>query len=189
MRPPSRERAALKFLAWLLVSAALFGYAINEYASGAMLRWYYYQAKADGYAVNARAFAEATPAHPAALQIGAFTRVDGLRAVRVRAGDRLPEGATGVIDADTVRKGMRARLDGDHLLVLVPWEVRESNGFTFRDGFAHKNIRANPLSGVWNLVMVLLMGLSLGLMAEGFTDLLGVRLQKSDHTVSRGEGA
>lgn len=35
--------------------------------------------------------------------------------------------------------------------------------------------------------MVLAMGLSLGLMAEGFTDLLGVRLQKSDHSVSRGE--
>jgi hypothetical protein len=82
---------------------------------------------------------------------------------------------------------VRARIVGNQLLVLVPWQVRESNGFTFWEGFTHKNVGTNPYSGVWNLVMVLAMGLSLGLMAEGFTDLLGVRLRKSDHSISRGE--
>ena len=67
----------------------------------------------------------------------------------------------------------------------MPWQVRESKGFLFRDGFTHKHVRTNPVSGVWNLVMVILMGLSLGLMAEGFTDLLGVRLRRSEHTVAR----
>lgn len=151
MRPPSRRRSALKFLAWLLVSAALFAYAINTYTTGRMVRWYYYQAKADGYAVDARAFAGATPERPAALQVGTWTSLDGgRRAVPVRTGDPLPVGATGVIDLDTIHKGVCARVVGDQLLVLVPWQVRESNGFTFREGFTHKNVGTNPFSGMWN---------------------------------------
>ena len=181
----SRRAAAVKFAAWAATTALVFAYAVAVYTSGALVRWYYYEATANGYAVDARSLGEATADRPVALGIGNFSAVDGARAVRVSAGDRLPEGATGVIDLPTVTRGDRVRLEGDRLVVLVPWELRESKGFMFRDGFAHKHVRANPWAGVWNLVMVMLMGLSLGYLAQSFTDLIGLRLQRSDHTVSR----
>ena len=186
MTRPSRPRAALKFLGWLAAAASVFAYAIHTYTSGTMARWYYYEATADGYAVSAKHFAEATPERPASLIIGEFAALSGLQAVPVRAGQVLPRGATGVIGLDVLRAGTRVRVEGPRLVVLQPWQVGEAKGFTFREGFSHKNVRANPISGVWNLIMVMLMGLTLGFTAEGFTDLIGVRLRRSDHTVDRG---
>ena len=74
-------------------------------------------------------------------------------------------------------------LDGGRLKVSVPWEWHEKKGFRYKDSFTHKNVKTNPLSGVWNLVMVGLIGLCLGYLAEGFTDMLGWKFKKIDHTV------
>jgi hypothetical protein len=178
-----RVRALVKFLFWVVATTVVVAYAINTYRSGQMVRWYYFQSKADGYAVNATAFQQATRENPISLIIGEYADVSGLRAVRVTKGSRLPEGANGVIDLATVEKGDRVRVDAGRLVVAVPWQIKEAKGFKFRDGFTHKNIRTNPLSGLWNLVMVGLVGLCLGFLAEGFTDLIGLEFQKIDHSV------
>jgi hypothetical protein len=178
-----RRRALIKFCFWVLMTVLVFGYAIHFYRSGTMVHWYYYKAKADGFAVNTKAFANASPEKPASLQIGAFTKLDGLQTVRVKKGDILPEQTTGVIDLKTVEEGKRVRLDGGALTVLIPWQIKEAKGFKYKDSFTHKQIRTNPLSGVWNLVMVGLIGLCLGYLAEGFTDLIGLKFQKIEHSV------
>ncbi len=178
-----RGRAIIKFLFWAVATTVVFTYAISFYRSGQMAHWYYFKASADGYALNTRLVVDASPKQPITLEVGTFTVVDGLRAVLVHKGDILPDGATGVIDRQTVKKGRRAKLVGDRLLVLVPWELKESKGFTYRDEFTHKNVKTNPMSGVWNVVMVGLIGLCLGYLAEGFTDMVGLRFQKIDHTV------
>jgi hypothetical protein len=59
--------------------------------------------------------------------------------------------------------------------------VKESKGFKFKDTFKHKGIETWPWVGVWNVLIVALLGVSLGLMAEGFTDMLGLRLEKIRH--------
>jgi hypothetical protein len=179
----SRVRALVKFTFWAIATVAVFTYAIRSYTSGTMVHWYYFQARADGYAVNTRAFADATPDRPALLTIGAFDRLDGLQAAPVKEGQILPQQATGVIDAATIEEGRRVRLDGDRLAILVPFELKEAKGFKFRDTFAHKNIGTNPVSGVWNLVMVGLVGLCLGYLAEAFTDMLGIKFAKIDHSI------
>jgi len=183
MNRRSRGRAAIKFAFWAGATVVVFSYAIENYRSGAMTHAYYYKAKADGYAVNAASFGDATPAHPISLAVGSFDNVVGLRAAPVKKGEVLPQGTTGVIDRATVSKGKRVRLEAGRLVVMIPWQLQESKGFTYRDGFTHKNIQTNPLSGVWNLVMVGLIGLCLGYLAEGFTDLLGLRFAKIDHRI------
>jgi ABC-type dipeptide/oligopeptide/nickel transport system permease subunit len=45
----------------------------------------------------------------------------------------------------------------------------------------HKGIQTNPWAAVWNVVMVITIGLSLGFMAEGLTDALGMRFEKISH--------
>jgi hypothetical protein len=179
----SRTRATIKFTFWACATVAVFAYAIHSYRSGTLAHWYYYQARADGYAVNTRAFADATPERPASLVVGTFEGLDGLQAMPVKRGQVLPEHATGVIDTATVEDGRRVRLEGDRLVVLVPFEMKEAKGFKFRDAFTHKNIKTNPLSGVWNLVMVGLVGLCLGYLAEGFTDMIGMKFSKIDHSI------
>ena len=72
----------------------------RAYTSGQMAAWFYYEAKVDGYAVNARSILHATKEAPAILKVGSFDRVDGERAVLVHKGDRMPANATGVIGAD-----------------------------------------------------------------------------------------
>ena len=179
----NRMRAAIKFLFWAVATVLVFTYAIHFYRSGKMVHWYYYKAKADGFAVNTRAFQDATPEKPAVLTIGDYSTLDGLKATAVKKGGILPAGTMGVIDLQTVQEGKRVQLDGDQLKVLIPWQFKEAKGFKYKDSFTHKNIRTNPLSGVWNLVMVGLIGLCLGYLAEGFTDFVGLKFQKIDHTV------
>jgi hypothetical protein len=183
MKHVSRSRALIKFLFWAAATVAVFGYAIHAYRSGAMVHAYYYKARADGYAVNAASFKDATVDHPVSLAVGPFADVVGQKATPVRQGDVLPAGTNGVIDVATVRQGERVRLEEGRLVVLVPWQIKEAKGFKFRDGFTHKNIQTNPMSGVWNLVMVGLIGLCLGYLAEGFTDVLGLKFEKIDHSV------
>jgi hypothetical protein len=178
-----RRRALIKFVFWALSTAVVFGYAISTYRSGQMVHWYYFKAKADGYALNTRLVARATPQKPATLAVGTFEDVKGLRAVPVKRGDVLPEGATGVIDLATITEGRRARISGSSLIVMIPWQLVESKGFMYRDEFTRQNVQTNPRSGVWNVLMIVAMGLSLGYLAEGFTELLGLRLKKIDHSV------
>jgi hypothetical protein len=146
-----------------------------------MTEWYYYTAKTDGYAVNANYFMEATKEKPAVLQIGDLKRIEGLQAVPVKKGERLPINTNGVISAEEIKSAKRVAIEGATIKVTVPWEIKETKGFKFKDTFKHKGIRTNPWAGAWNVLMVLLMGFSLGLMAEGLTDLFGMKIEKIHH--------
>jgi hypothetical protein len=177
----TRTRAVIKFLFWTAVAATLIGVVARSHTSGQMAAWFYYSAAGDGYAVNADAFMDATRERPAVLQVGSWARIGGLQAVPVRKGDRLPANANGVILKKVVEEGTRARREGDTVVVTVPWRIDDSKGFKFKDTFKHKGIKTYPWAAVWNVAITLGLGLSLGLMAEGFTDLLGVKLQKIRH--------
>lgn len=181
MAESSKARAAVKFCFWTLAAAALICIVARSFTSGQMAAWYYYSAKVDGYAVNAPSIMHATKDAPAVLKVGPFDRVDGERAVPVRKGDRLPANTTGVIGADVVKKGKRARLQADTLVVTVPWQMAEKSGFKYKDTFDHKGIATYGWGAVWNVLMTLGLGLTLGYMAEGFTDLLGLKLEKIRH--------
>lgn len=181
MAEVSRARAAIKFCFWTLAAAGLILVMARAYTSGQLAAWFYYEAKVDGYAVNARSIMHATKEAPAVLKVGSFASVDGERTVLVHKGERLPANATGVIGADVVKKGRRARLEADTLVVTIPWQIAEKSGFKFRDTFQHKGIQTYPWGAVWNVLMTLGLGLTLGYMAEGFTDLLGIKLEKIRH--------
>jgi len=181
MDGPTRTRAVIKFLFWTAAAATLFVVVARSYSSGQMAAWYYYSAADEGYAVNANAFMDATKEHPAVLQVGSFAAIEGLQAVPVRQGDRLPANANGVILKKVVDDGKRARREGDAIVVTVPWKIEDAKGFKFKDTFKHKGIRTYPWAAVWNVAITLGLGLSLGFMAEGFTDLLGVKLEKIRH--------
>ncbi len=177
----NRRKAAFKFGFWLVVSVALFGYTFYSYSSGQMIQWYYYTAKFDGYAVDANQFLNATKEKPSVLAVRKQDAVDGLVAIPVSKGDRLPRNANGVISAAELKSGKRANLEGDKVKVTTPWQIKEAKGFKYKDTFKHKGIRTNPWSGAWNVAMVLLLGLSLGMLAEGFTDLMGLKIGKIQH--------
>jgi hypothetical protein len=177
-------RAIFKFGFWLFVSVGMFLYVIQTYRSGTMIHWYYYTAANDGYAVNANTFMAATKQNPAILSITSATRVEGLMAVPVKKGERLPQNINGVISTDELKKGKRAVLEGSTIKVFIPWEIKEAKGFKYKDTFKHKGIKTNPWAGIWNVVVVLILGLALGLLAEGFTDVLGIKLEKIDHSQS-----
>ncbi len=176
-----RTRGTIKFVFWTAASIALIYFVVHSYSSGQMTRWYYYQAAFDGYAVNTNAFKDATKEKPAILQIAEGKDVKGATAILVKKGDRLPEGTNGIIGSDVLKAGKRATLDGKSIKVTVPWEVKEAKGFKYKDTFIHKGIQTNPWTGVWNLAVVIGLGLSLGLMAEGLTDFLGWKIKKIDH--------
>jgi len=178
-----RRRAVFKFTFWTLISVGLATYAFQSYYSGQMVRWYYHTAKFDGYAVNPHAFMDATAEDPAFLDVGGFDTIEGLHAVPVRKGGRLPINATGIISLDEIRSGKRVLMEGDRIKVVKPWVIQESKGFKYKDTFTHKGIRTNPWSGVWNVIIILSLGLALGLMAEGFTDILGIKIDKTTHHV------
>jgi hypothetical protein len=93
----------------------------------------------------------------------------------------LPVNTNGIISKEILEKGKRATLEGDAIKVLVPWEVKESKGFKYKDTFKHKGIKTDQWSGVWNVAVVIVLGLTLGFMAEGFTDLLGWKIHKIRH--------
>jgi hypothetical protein len=181
MAEAMRARAIIKFVVWAILSVALFAYAWSTYSSGQMVRWYYYKASTDGYAVNVSTFINATKEKPAMLQIGAFQKIQGLQAVLVKKGDRLPENANGVISNKILKDGKRAKLEVNALKVMVPVQVEEKSGFKYRDTFKHKGVQTNPWSGVWNVVVVIFLGFFLGMMAEGFTDMMGFKLKKIQH--------
>jgi hypothetical protein len=176
-----RGKAAFKFCFWLAASVALFGYIIHTYNSGQMIQWYYYTASLDGYAIDANRSMNATKDKPAMLSIRKQDQVDGLVAIPVTKGDRLPKNANGVISQAEVKSGKRAAVEGQSVKLMVPWQIKESKGFKYKDTFKHKGIRTNPWAGVWNVAMVLALGLSLGLVAEGFTDLMGYKIEKIQH--------
>ena len=181
MAEVNRGRAAFKFCFWLAVSVAFFGYIIYTYNSGQMIQWYYYTASLDGYAIDANRSMNATKDKPAMLSIRKQDQVDGLVAIPVTKGDRLPKNANGVISQSEVKSGKRAAVEGQTVKLMVPWQIKEAKGFKYKDTFKHKGIRTNPWAGIWNVAMVLCLGLSLGLVAEGFTDLMGYKIEKIQH--------
>ncbi len=179
----SRGRGIVKFVFWALVATAVIVFTVRSYTSGQMAEWFYHRASLAGYAVNADAFKGASKDKPALLQVTTGDALAGLQAVRVQKGQRLPRNSNGVISDEVLSKGKRATLTDATLKVMVPWEIKEAKGFKFKDSFKHKGIETWPWVGVWNMVIVALLGLSLGLMAEGFTDMLGLKLEKIRHHV------
>lgn len=181
MAEVSRGRGVAKFVFWMVIAVGLFYYAAHSYYSGQMVSWYYYRAAEDGYAINAEMFKEASKEKPALLEIGSFATISGLHAVSVKKGDRLPANVNGIITKKVLKEGKRAKLEGKYIKVTVPIEIKDAKGFKFKDSFKHKGIKTNPWSGVWNVAIVLFLGISLGLMAEGFTDMIGYKLEKIEH--------
>jgi len=176
-----RSRAAVKFLFWTLISIWLILVVARAHTSGQMAAWFYHQAAIDGFAIDANSFAEASREQPVLLQVGRLDRIEGKVAVPVKKGDRLPANSNGVIGNEVLEKGVRASLEGETLRVMVPWEIQQSKGFKYKDTFKHKGVRTYPWAGVWNVAVTLGLGLALGFMAEGFTDLLGIKLEKIRH--------
>jgi molybdopterin biosynthesis enzyme len=146
-----------------------------------MIEWYYYKAKIDGYAVNANYFKNATKEKPASLEVGTLPEIKGLQAVPVRKGDRLPMGCNGIVSKKDVDEGKRVKLEGNTLKIFQAIQIKEAKGFKYRDTYMHKGVETNPWSGAWNLAMVISLGLALGFMAEGFTDMLGFKITKIKH--------
>jgi hypothetical protein len=177
----TKTSGSIKFVFWLAVSVGLFYYAFHSYNTGQMVSWYYYKAKSDGYAVHSSLFKNATKENPAMLEIGKFDKIEGLQAVEVKKGDRLPVNADGIIDKKVLKEEKRAKLEGNMIKVLVGSEIKDAKGFKFKDTFKHKGVETNPWSGAWNVGMVLIIGLALGMMAEGFTDIMGLKLDKISH--------
>jgi hypothetical protein len=180
----TKRRGVVKFVFWAVIATAVIVWTVRSYESGQMSEWFYHRAAASGYAVNVNSFKDATKSKPAILQIATGNEVNGLVAIHVTKGDRLPRNTTGVISDETVTKGRRVSMNGGALQVMIPWEMKDSKGFKFRDTFQHKNVETWPWNGLWNVIVVFLLGFSLGLMAEGFTDMLGLRIEKIKHTNS-----
>jgi hypothetical protein len=176
-----KRKGAIKFLFWSIVAAVVLVYTIRSYTSGQMARWFYYKAAENGYAVNVDLFHDASKSSPAKLKITTGDTLDGLVAIRVKKGDRLPRNTNGVIGEKVLSKAKRAKVTGDALVVSVPWEIQQSKGFKFKDTFKHKGVETWHWAAVWNVLIVFALGFALGLMAEGFTDMLGLRIQKIKH--------
>jgi hypothetical protein len=181
MAEASKTRGAIKFLVWAGIATALVIYLWVEYYNGTLISWYYYKAAGDGWAINATAFKDATKDKPAVLQLGSFDKIEGLQAVPVKKGDRLPTNANGIIDKKTVTEGKRVILEGNSLKVISPIQVKEAKGFKYKDSFMHKGIETNPWGGLWCVAFILCLGFALGMTAEGFTDMFGYKLEKIKH--------
>jgi hypothetical protein len=181
MADNQKSRGAVKLVFWAALALGLIGYAWWSYTSGQMVEWYYYKAKTDGYAVNANAFLNATKEKPMTLEIGKFNPIEGLQAVAVKKGDRLPTNTNGIISKKELDEGKRVKLDGDKIVVMVPIQVKEARGFKFKDSYKHKGIETNPWSGPWNVAWILALGVCLGYSAEGLTDCFGLKLTKIQH--------
>jgi hypothetical protein len=177
-----KKRGAIRVVFWAVCSILMFYFVAHSYTSGQMTRWYYYRTGLDGYAVNVHSFNSATKEKPAILEISPQAKeIKGLMAVPVKKGDRLPEYANGVISKKLVDEAKRAKVEGNQLKVMVPWQIQESKGFKYKDTFLHKGIETYAWSGVWNVAVVIALGFCLGLMAEGFTDFMGWKIQKIVH--------
>lgn len=176
-----RARGTIKFVVWTAISAAICVYFWAQYYNGTLLKQYYYKSKISGWAVNAGTFKEATKDKPVTLQIGAFEKIDGLQAVPIKKGDLIPANANGIIDKKIVAEGKRVTLVGDTLKVMVPSQIKESKGFYYKDTFMHKGVETDPWGGAWAVGFILILGFCLGSMAEGFTDMIGMKLSKIKH--------
>ncbi|MBI5498797.1 MAG: hypothetical protein HY907_01030 [Deltaproteobacteria bacterium] len=183
MAVQTRGRAAIKFAFWTLAAGGVIGVVVHSFVSGQMESWYYHRAASDGYAVNADSFHDATKERPASLEIADVKEITGLQAVPVKKGDLLPRWANGVISSKEVKDGKRVALVAGRLEVRVPWQIKSAKGFKYKDTFKHKGIETYPGGAVWNVVIVLLLGVTLGYMAEGFTDLLGLKIKRLQHHV------
>jgi hypothetical protein len=181
MADNQKSRGVIKFAVWAALSVALCVYAVYAHTSGKLDQMYYHSTDTDGFAVNTNEFFTASKEKPALLKIGPVDEIRGLMAVPVKKGDRLPRGANGVISKKVVEEGKRAKVDGDKLVVTVPWQIKETKGFKYKDTFIHKGVETDPWSGVWNVAMTIAIGLCLGFMAEGFTDMLGWKIKKIEH--------
>ncbi len=181
MAEVSHTRGIIKFVVWTAISVAIVVYFWAQYYNGTLQRQYYHKAKAAGWAVHADAFKDATKDKPAILQIGSFEKIEGLQAVPVEKGDRLPTNTNGIIDKKTVDEGKRVTLEGNTLKVTAPSQIKESKGFKYRDTFMHKGIETDPWGALWAVGFILFLGFSLGSMAEGFTDMIGMKIEKIKH--------
>ncbi len=181
MAEGSKTRGAVKFIVWTAIAAGLIGYLWANYFNGTLVSWYYYKAKSDGWAVNAEAFKKASKDLPAILEIGKFEKIEGLQAVPVKKGDRLPANTNGIIEKKVVEEGKRVTLEGNTLKVTVPTQLKEAKGFKYKDTFKHKGIETSQWGGAWCVGFILALGFALGLMAEGFTDMCGFKLEKIKH--------
>lgn len=181
----SRGRAAVKFVFWTTLALGLGVYVVHHHRTGKLASWFYHTAAEDGYAVNADSFKDASASAPAYLKVVRQDRIEGLVAVAVKKGERLPANTNGVIATRVLEQGKRAALvsdaAGQQIRMMVPWKIETAKGFKFKDTFKHKGIKTYPWAAVWNVVIVILIGLALGFMAEGLTDLLGIRLEKIRH--------
>jgi len=186
MTPTEKKKAWVKLIFWFAASVALASYMVYSYASGQMVRWYYYTASTDGYAIDANTFNKATPAQPVRLAITASDEIIGTQAVPVKNGQRLPAHTNGVISLSDLKSGKRVALESEanSIRVMVPSRIAESKGFKYRDTFKHKGVRTNPWSGVWNVAMILILGFSLGKFAEGATDCMSIKIEKIDHAIA-----
>jgi hypothetical protein len=176
-----KTKGAIKFFVWAALAVAMCVYVFYAHETGKIDQMYYHSTKLDGYAVNTKEFFNATKENPALLQIAKTDEIKGLMAVPVKKGDRLPKGANGVIEKKVIDEGKRAKVEGDKLVVMVPWQIKESKGFKYKDRFIHKGVKTDPWSGVWNVAMTIGIGLCLGFMAEGLTDMLGWKIKKIEH--------
>jgi hypothetical protein len=176
-----KSRAAIKFAFWGIATVVMVLVVVRSYTSGQMIRWYYYTTSLDGYAINTKTFEHATKENPVMVSIGPFDAINGPVAVPVKKGGRLPVNANGVISSEDLQSAKRVALEGDAIKVTVPWEIKETKGFKYKDSFKHKGVQTNPWAGVWNVLVVIAMGVTLGFMAEGFTDLLGWKISRIVH--------
>ncbi len=181
MEENHRKRGAIKCIFWTAASLVMIWFVVNSYLTGQMARWFYCRTDMDGYAINTKTFKDASKEKPAFLDVSQAKEINGPVAVPVKKGDRLPENANGVISKKVLDEGKRAKLEGNKIKVMIPWQIKESKGFNYKDTFMHKGVVTNPWSGVWNVTVVIALGLILGLMAEGLTDFLGWKIKKIDH--------
>jgi len=181
MSKGSALRRYVKLLFWIVATAAIFGFAIQTFVTGQLTGMYFYKAKVDGYAIDDKTFANATPENPVILKVESVSEITGPQAVPVKAGDLLPKNTNGVISTSVVKEGKRVALENDTLKVMLPNQATDAKGSTTKDTFHAKNVETNPISGIWNLIVVVLMGLCLGLLAESVTDVLGIKVTASAH--------
>ncbi len=142
MAEASKTRGAIKFIVWAAIAVALIGYLWIEYYNGTLIGWYYYKAKSDGWAINSETFKDATKDKPAVLQIGSFDKIEGLQAVPVKKGDRLPTNTNGIIDKKTVTEGKRVTFEGNTLKVTVAEPSQGIQGIQIQGYFqaqGHRN--------------------------------------------------
>ena len=135
-----------------------------------------------GFAINEKSIEGASKNNPVLLKVTYKRDVNPGEAFPVKKGEILPLNVDTVIKKDALLdKSLASLQGGDELQVLVPWEMKDAKGFKYKDTFRHKGIKTLPIAALWNLLIVVGLGVSLGYMAEGFTDMIGIKLDKIQH--------